>query len=1851
MLQYSTINEADLGAGIDARSGENQIPEGYFTALLNADPVAKRLKKRKGFQQVGGYVPVRVNQIVYTDGVVDNIRFDLDSAIDLSNIPSTPIIVYGRTSVLNEDGDGRFPDDEDGVAYYASFTSNPRVAFDTGTNNLTLTSNVHNLTTSNIFVGTAESTSTTDYSNSGFIPNSIAVNQTSQDVVINYTNGAPSFQGFVYFSDKSAVAGETYVSGNTTVGAGVTSAISISAATHQLDNLNIIAKVFQDDGSSNIEVTPDSIVLNPSTGTIVTTVTNSSGSSVDIFVILTVAPVANIATGSVSGNDDVTVTISSFDGKFPFLGIYQELTVGGNLTQVIPDSVVYDAVDNNLEITFTNSSASSANFEIYYDYGTILTNQLYVTDSSISTAGFTDTAPQLTIWGLNHETLYSSNEAREGWVNHIDSYRRSLEERLVVGLGGNIYADKSYSEISEQYLLPQLYAGLTNRVDGDLVIGPTFYTTGDAPGRTRGYITSDYSGANWLSISEISYDENTGYTTYILSAPNLQAYDSAGASSTVGSVISTSDFLNVQNTEWAIFDGNFPIISVSGANGSDLLSIVVDNTNVAVEDFNTTNSIGSASIFSDTIPLVSDNIYLPNDIITSQLFDSTSLITISEVDNSEISIQSVVDVLTLPNGLRIRGTRTSSVIPMSDFSGTLTVENVVGGDTFTYPDFDRLLRTKYIVTQDDTAQAVVVDGEATIAFDNILTSQFSIGQNISLIQSPDLSGIFEITSIPTPTTITIDTDLADGTYNIDLQGDTVEVDESFEYTVDKAFTVASRFIPIEAPLDEFDLPKKTYVKHFGGDYTDQAFLRSTMVNDNMYFVNDNDEVMKFDGENVYRSGLPRWQPGVFVTLNNTEPNIVANNATSAVSSVNQNRFIITSGEEIKYSIDDRIRHDDDDQNYVITEVDDASQSIVVDRNISGTAGNITKLSTFRYYFRLNAIDANNNIIVSASTGSEDFRVDVAEDTAIELALIGMPAWDIYDYDRIEVEIFRTPKDVGNLPAFYKVATIPIGFNLDNGYIKYIDSTQDDELKNQLNLPSTAAVDPDFANTVNWSEPLRAQYITSNGNRLILGNVTGYPELDMTLYSPLTTVAVEDLYNTLWSFRRDNTTSGTISDTNNIDTIRYELVSGEGTEATAVLNVTADITLTDVIAEYFRNGTTFTLQVLPAAPNTLDEVLVTFTGTTSAIVCTVTPNNGTNNTATPVNMTTAQLVELINTGAIAAYAGAGAGTLVLTDASALRNNQTASGGGATVLVDGGEGDGVVATFSGGINDPVVISAITPSGDDVVVVTIGTHSLEIGDWVYIYNSTKDAANSISYAGWHQITAVAATTITINYLHNNAAETVDSLIFASNPTDVPVLLGIDGNRDTRSDSISQLLNPVSSMVKRLGEAINCTMRVCQEEGFTPWLMANYGGEYASGQILIRKPRIDDYIPEIEIPNLSGSIQPFINGLLRAPESFASMTEKLFPSRIIQSYPNFPELFLEPTSITDKSMQYGPIVNFQPTGPVVGMVRDVNSSDGQQITGIIPLFGESSTAASNGSQNEGLILTFKQNSVYVFNSENNNKPQKLDTEGKGCTAPYSITTSKDGIVFVNDSGIYSITHTLRFRYLGEKLERLFLEGINKDYLDLITSSNSPLDRKVRISYPVSGETSNSEVFSYDHTRETQDTPGAWSQYDNINATGWANLSSIPCYGSTGGRVFSQRATDTNTDYRQDDQSINMSVISRALDFGDSAARKAVISITSHFRTIVDSTTTMMYTATELSDQFTQTDGFVIDEQTNSTGLSDRFNQAITSLRASINRRKFLYLQVKYVNDTIDEPMEISGIGFRVALLSNRGTVENADS
>jgi len=147
------------------------------------------------------------------------------------------------------------------------------------------------------------------------------------------------------------------------------------------------------------------------------------------------------------------------------------------------------------------------------------------------------------------------------------------------------------------------------------------------------------------------------------------------------------------------------------------------------------------------------------------------------------------------------------------------------------------------------------------------------------------------------------------------------------------------------------------------------------------------------------------------------------------------------------------------------------------------------------------------------------------------------------------------------------------------------------------------------------------------------------------------------------------------------------------KAVANINTTTPIVLT---ASHFgdeRNGTLFTLDIAAAAPNPTNTVLAVWSGSRDHITLTITPNDGTNNAATPVNITTAQIVEHINSFTVVGV------NLTTTDAGNLRILQTATGGGAENVANGGEGDNLGSkVFSGGVDFSSTVAPVAAAAKD-------------------------------------------------------------------------------------------------------------------------------------------------------------------------------------------------------------------------------------------------------------------------------------------------------------------------------------------------------------------------------------------------------------------------------------------------------------------------------------------------------------------------------------------------------------------------
>ncbi|GAF91075.1 unnamed protein product, partial [marine sediment metagenome] len=275
---------------------------------------------------------------------------------------------------------------------------------------------------------------------------------------------------------------------------------------------------------------------NQTTGTVVVTFANATTGRV----ILTSVDLGNIQTGSVAAGATNTITLSSLTTPYINIAMYLEPSAGADLELVYPNSMTYDTTNNEVTISFANAGSSTVNFEMYYEYLDLAVNILSVT-GTVSTAG-TDNEPQLTLWGLNHEDIYTTSIAQEGHVTHIDRYKTIGESRIMCGLGGNIFEAKTASEIGA-VVAPTRYINLRSRLNADRTMAPLFQTTGAAIARTQGTVEASDIISNVAIIDSVSYNGSTTYTDYVLTLTGKDILDKDGVADTLANVISITTSL------------------------------------------------------------------------------------------------------------------------------------------------------------------------------------------------------------------------------------------------------------------------------------------------------------------------------------------------------------------------------------------------------------------------------------------------------------------------------------------------------------------------------------------------------------------------------------------------------------------------------------------------------------------------------------------------------------------------------------------------------------------------------------------------------------------------------------------------------------------------------------------------------------------------------------------------------------------------------------------------------------------------------------------------------------------------------------------------------------------------------------------------------------------------------------------------------------------------------------------------------------------------------------------------------------------------------------------------------------
>jgi hypothetical protein len=1879
-LQYQNIEEPSFGRGIDARSAENQIRDGFVRDLVNSDIVEGRVRKRKGFANYAGNLPVRVTAVRQVGAPLNKTGFVLDRSIDLSDVAITPLLVYGKysSSIAN-----------DTALYYEQWETSIKKAFaitdttlTTGTGTSSATLNVvstANFNTAGTFLYSGATYSYTGKTLTSFTGVSPVITYSAGEVIseqttitvpvsehnidspyiytgtvlyspgpeeevitvdetevsnstydinlsyFNYTGTAEEV--YVYYKDGRTILGETAVITKTLPTGGPTpNTITIPATGlggHNLSLGNIIYQLYENVGSGLVRRIPSSAFLDKNTNEL----TITPGTPGNYVVLLFSAPVSQSVTLSPSlftagGEENYRLTLSNVTSRYIFSSVYHDSTG----EEILPDSVTYNSDNETVTFAFAKASyeANPGPLRVYFDYGSVRANEITVTGPNVN-AYYTD--PQLTIYGLSHETIYGQykNELRRGWANHVDSYRSPETTHMVAGLGGNLFAALSPSDPYFPSALlgatPTYYPKLSSKtIASNQVIGPAFWDIDDVPNLTRAVLKFQGGGTNWASITGVQHI--TGNTVrYTLSVPGAVV-----VGGTLNNVISITpdleDYISVKGMSHSRHNGNFKIVARSLV--GDMLTLDVVNPKIKNSDYDDTGCSGLGGIFTDRVSLSATSPFLTDDILLSPAWTSATELIVQSSGSSTITINQVYGKITLSPGVSIAGRRTSATIPLRNLSTDITTSlNIVVGDTVYLSGVNRPLQVVGV----DTANSAITVDEALVWEDNI--------------------------SLPTP------------------------------------IGVSQRWIPAETPVPSsgdsaYSLIPKTTVQHLSSNpYDNQPFLRSAMVQNNLYLTNGNDEVYKYDGQHFYRAGLIPWQPGLFLAVENVATGGIPLSGSGAqvVAALEGAQLRLATGPAAYFQAGDVVRFTNGEginQLLTIKAINEVTSSTdklfsfeeTLDFTALGTTPRLTLVYQARYYFRLNVKDENGVTVSSAVTGALDFVATISPESGkqlkVLLRLVGLPPWDRYDFrnKNIELEVYRTlwsRGSLGEVPTFYRIQSIGLTYENNSGYIDvedvYSNQTLTDSQQDFL-IGALSAEGP----PADWDEPARAKYVTTAGNRLVLANVTDWPTLTVTyLGAGLTPFA--SFAGQKFLYRRDS--SDTATATNMLDRVTYELrgsstaldiipctctVTGEFKVVIPSITSTTGYEPRQWLYLYHStvtggnnktwlagNGTTFifpTQTLTVPSPGTVVHFETTGTlpgGITTtegyfALAAVGAPTAEVNGGHT--NVTTLPLKNIV-------------GTFPPQGVILVGGNQYTYSG-----VSGSDLTGVSPPITAANNAAVSVVALSVSatynGTPITFSSAGT-----GVQSVLWDGSE-----LDYVGWYQVNSVDLVP-SVNYLRLTLKDSTsaqvgipkqfpDKVLFASNKTDVPVLTGVDGNMGMFNGNGPL---PWQVVLRRLGMAINASMRITDttlagQADFVPWLIARSEGD-TDGQLIVKQPRAEVATFSLTV---SGTVPAptYINGSLNTGALVKAVTTR-YPSRLLVSYDNYPEIFDNPWTVNTDSSD---------------SAIDVNSADGQEITGVIPFFGESAFGAALQS---GVLVVFKQNSIYLVDlsakAAGQNPVQRLETQGLGCTAPYSIASTKDGIAFANDSGVYVLRRNQRIEYLGRYIERLWQQSVDKSALNLVQGHHYGVGRQYKLSVPLASESNdghaqNSEVYVYNHTGETADEPGGWGRYTNHAATGWANLFQDAFYSTCNGTVKRIRNVGDTSDYRDDDIAIQSILEARATAYGNTGIRKVVASVTVHYRSGGNSNNTSVYMSPDLYQEYDLSSAFrILAKPSLVDGLGTVAGQDVVSIMHSFPKRRCIYMSVKIVNNGKDENVELAGFAYSVAGLSGAGVKQAGET
>ena len=529
----------------------------------------------------------------------------------------------------------------------------------------------------------------------------------------------------------------------------------------------------------------------------------------------------------------------------------------------------------------------------------------------------------------------------------------------------------------------------------------------------------------------------------------------------------------------------------------------------------------------------------------------------------------------------------------------------------------------------------------------------------------------------------------------------------------------------------------------------------------------------------------------------------------------------------------------------------------------------------------------------------------------------------------------------------------------------------------------------------------------------------------------------------------------------------------------------------------------------------------------------------------------------------------------------------------------------------------------------LVTSGT-ALTTGQKVYIGAAATATTRYPYLAGWYTMLSPTTLQLEAGLGSPTLTDFPPDIYVASSATYVPVFISTDFMHSALGTEKDYSWY---ESIRRLAMAIRATSDITAEAG----------DSFDNGYLKLQSDTPFDIslVPTSAFSTsfkfaIGGQNQPLV--VSGSPATInSSAVQELFPSRLVYSYPNYPEVLDACFVASDLDSDN---------------VIDVNASDGQEITAIQPFFGDSSFG--QGSK-EGVVLVLKTNSAYVVDlnakKEGRNAVQKLDTQGLGCEYPRTLSPIRNGLQFANRAGVWKITQDLRFVFAGRKLSNLW----DQDLLGLITATDIPCAHNSRLDsrWRLILDGPSGDGISYNHLREyTPDgfRDGSWMQLASYPGLGFANLSSNSFMASDKGRVALLLTNAFEEPFYDAGEVIYSEAVLAAQDFGDNTRRKSVQSFQLVLRTDTDLKGLEVSTATEMRDAYVDADTLTVTV-VKPTGLSDQPNERIKAFLFNSANKRGTYFQLRLIHQAADEAPEILAVSYKVAGLSDKGVTDAKQS